>query len=105
MPNGKNYVAYLTVATLLRIRYCIKLGYSIDEIAEHFNVTRESARKLYVKYHGEVDIRPRLGRKDEPYFEGDDNSIPNYTLDNLSEDEKIIAGQNINPGKLWKWEE
>ena len=105
MPNGKNYVNYLTVSTLLRIRYCIKIGYSVDELAEDFNITRFSALKLYTKYKGTEYNRPRLGGKDEPYYEGDDNSIPEYKLDDLTGIEKCIAEQNINPGKLWTWEE
>jgi hypothetical protein len=105
MEKTRNYLHYLSVSTLMRIRHCIKIGYTIDDISEHFNVTRESARKLYIRYKGDEYNRPRLGRKDEPYYEGENTNAPNYTLDDLSESELRIAKQNINPGKLWTWEE
>jgi hypothetical protein len=87
-----------------RVRECVRQGFSLETIKKMFNLTEQEANILYLEYKGmEPNSSEILGHKGEAYdierFE-----YPKYTLESLSDSEKLIA-QKDTTTKLWKWAE
>jgi hypothetical protein len=106
--NQKKEEAYNRVlgSTIILIKNYVKAGYGCTDIFNNFNVTKEEAEIFYFDFSynpnvGQVD----LGHKNVPYYKDEIIEPPKYSIDDLKGEELKIAKQNINPGKLWRWEE
>lgn len=109
MPTSrerKEAYRQVCASTILLIKTYIKAGYGSSDIFKNFNVTQKEAEIFYIDFSynpsvGMVD----LGHKNVPYYTEEVIDKPSYSIDDLTGDEYEIAKQNINPGKLWTWEE
>jgi hypothetical protein len=91
--------------THANIRVAIRSGHTISDLMRDFPIKEYQAKFLYFHYK-QKDFSTRavkLGHKDEPYFEGDFPMIPEYRVEDLTGEEKMIA-KNGPVVKLIVWE-
>jgi hypothetical protein len=99
-------ISSLPTKTHANIRVAIRNGHTIDDLMRDFPILKAYQAKFLYFYYKEMDFSTRavkLGHKDEPYFEGDFPVIPEYRLEDLTGEEKVIA--KFGPvEKLKVWE-
>lgn len=106
--NQKRKQAYNRVpgGTIILIKAYVKAGYGCSDIFKNFKVTKEEAEIFYLDFSYNPNIgKVDLGHKSVPYYKEEIVELPKYSIDNLKGEELEIFKQNINPGKLWTWEE
>jgi hypothetical protein len=106
--DNKRKKAYNRVpgSTILLIKHYIKAGHGCIDIFNNFKVTKEEADIFYLDFHNKSSvIKVELGSKNVQYYKEEIIKIPKYSINDLKGEELEIAKQNINPGKLWTWEE
>ena len=104
-PYANRILSSLATKTHANIRVAIRSGHTIDELMRDFPLKLYQAKFLYFHYK-KADFSTRaikLGHKDEPYFEGDFPVIPEYRLEDLTGEEKMIA-KNGPKERLIVWE-
>lgn len=90
---------------LRKMKSCIKIGYTVDQLVKEFRVLESVAHIVYDRYviPEKGVIENRLGYKNESYYEKEsDMIIPDYKLEDLTGEEKYIA-KNLSKFKK-KWE-
>ena len=105
MQYANRILNSLATKTHANIRVAIRAGHTIDELMRDFPIKEYQAKFLYF-YYKQKDFSTRavkLGHKDEPYFEGDFPVVPEYKLEDLTGEEKMIA-KNGPVVKLIVWE-
>jgi uncharacterized protein YerC len=98
LQNGSNIIS-LDEQRL--VKDLIVQGYSIEAVKHKTNLSYERISSMF------LDIRPRaneitqgvigFGSKQEPYYTEQEmlNGIPQYTYEDLSEDEKILYNAKV----------
>lgn len=82
---------------LRRMKSCIRIGYTKEQIMKEFKIIESFADIVYDKYIiPEIHpVEARLGSKTEPYYKKEsDMIIPEYKLEDLTGDELKIANKD-----------
>jgi hypothetical protein len=81
---------YIRKATEKRIIELLKINVSIVDLRKQFNATEGQIIEIMKQIGMYGSTSAKVGYKSEPYFEGDFNIIPNYSVNDLSGQEKVI---------------